>query len=67
LLPRSTGEGLKTGAFNSKWMDSPIGLTFQLWVFENVRTNTGWVRNFSGPLPWPARGHKLKEQSLENC
>jgi len=38
-------------------MESPIGLKFQFWP----RGQTGWVRNFSGPLARP-RGHKLKEQ-----
>jgi len=30
---------------------SPIMLKFQFWNTENERTNTGRVRNFTGPLP----------------
>jgi len=37
---------------------------YQLLGFENMRANTGWVKNFSGPLSGP-RGHKPKEQFLK--
>jgi len=39
-------------------------LKFQLCAFENERTNTGSVGNFSGSLPGP-RGHQQKDQFLE--
>jgi len=39
-------------------------LKFQLWIFENGRTNLGWVIKFLGALPG-LRGSKLKEQFLK--
>jgi len=36
-----------------------------VWVFENLRTNKGWVRNFSRCFSSRPKGREMKEQFLK--